>query len=364
MATNLDEWKPGSFTKNYSWGERSAGLLQLHESIRVGFNGEVKDVPRRVYRKRVAALKRPDYIPINFFLFNKSIKGVDHIVADELVFQAITEEHSARFDKLALFAFNFSFVGKWSGASPDQRRPALWSYFYVHDRVARQFRWNTNLVSADDIENFVSSDSRYKAKTARKLSTNLNYLYSIGRLSEFASPRVERWWVDALFLALDRLVEDRGLDGLVTPETQFPSLLSRFDFQQISGHRSIEKDLAAKHLVTLYTACGARGRFSDDLVKDRSALLLPEVEWLLANDQRPQGAVHPTNPSILKSIPRACAMLARYAGFEVIDADELANFNPEEFVRRHTREALANLRKRKIQPTMSAEELMKITREK
>lgn len=31
----------------------------------------------------------------------------------------------------------------------------------------------------------------------------------IGHLSDFAGKRVERWWVDALFLALDRLIEDR-----------------------------------------------------------------------------------------------------------------------------------------------------------
>ncbi|HEY5047717.1 MAG TPA: hypothetical protein VII49_06860 [Rhizomicrobium sp.] len=364
MTADSEQWSPGSFTKNFSWGDESSGLLQLHESIRLGFAGAMSDVPRAEFRARVEGSYRPDYIPMNFFLFNRVVDGIDHLIADELVFQALNEVHSPRFDKLALFAFNFSFAGKWRGAKPYQRRPALWSNEYVKKRVDRQFHWNTKLINAGDIEGFVFSDPRYTGKTVRKLATNLNYLYRLGRLSEFAETRVERWWVDALFLALDRLIEDRKLDGKTPIESRYGALLSRSDFQAISGNRSVEKDLATKHLITLYTACGARERFSDELVKERTALKLPEVEWLFANDYRPQGAVHPTNPQILKNIPRACAMLARYAGFDVIDADELANFNAAEFIRRHTRDALANLRERRIKPTMSAEELTRITRER
>ena len=64
---------------------------------------------------------------------------------------------------------------------------------------------------------------------------------------------------------------------------------------------------------------------------------LPDIQWFMANDPRPVGAVHPTNPRILKNIPRACAMLARYvAGFDVIDAEELATFNAEDFIRNQT----------------------------
>jgi len=358
------EWRPGSFTKNFSWGNQRLGLRQLHEIIRIGFDDVMADVPRDEFRAKVRETGRPDYIPINFFLFNRTVDRTDYLVADELVFQALTEPHSSRFDKLALFTFNFSYAGNWKGAKAYQRRPALWSTEYIKERVSREFNWNAALVSADDIERFVASDSRYTGKTVRKLATNLNYLYKLGRLFEFGAGQVERWWVDALFLAMDRLIADRRLDDIVPPEAQYASLLSRSDFVRISGKRSLEKDLAVKHLVTLYTACGGVSRFSDDAVKSRQALQLPDVEWLIANDFRPQGALHPTNPHILKSIPRACAMLARYAGFDVIDADELANFDAAEFVRRHTREALARLRAKNIKPRMSADELMKMTREK
>lgn len=358
-----EEWLPGSFTKNFGWGNRRAGLSLLHKTIRVGFDSREEDVPRAVFRERTSKAGLIDYIPINFFLFNRPVGGVDHIIFDELVFQAITASHSARFDKLALFAFNFSYVGKWAKAKTSQSRPALWAFHYVRDRVGEMFDWDAEKVSADDIERFVLSDRRYKAKTARKLATNLNHLYKLGRLNELNDARVDRWWVDALFLALDRLIENRKLEKSTTLEGQYASLLSQSGFSAITGRSSLEKQLATKHLLNLYTQCGARDRFSADHVRERTALKLPELAWYIANDARPQGAVHRTNPRILKTIPRACAMLAKYAAdFEVIDADDLDNFNTDEFIRHQTQAAIDQLGKRGIEPSMSAEDLMKITR--
>ncbi|HEX8165324.1 MAG TPA: hypothetical protein VF601_05985 [Beijerinckiaceae bacterium] len=365
MASSEEVWKPGSFTKNFSWGERDAGLLQLHESIRIGFDHKLKDVPREEFRRRIRRTGRVDYIPANFFVFNKRIGGVDHVIVDELVFQALTSNHSPRFDKLALFAFNFSYVGSWSGADEEQSRPALWAYHYIKDRVAAQFDWSTKFVSANDIERFVRNDPRYKAKTARKLSTNLNYLYEIAYLDQFREPRVERWWVDALFLALDRLIEDRALRGRRASESQYRPILDTSGFQDIAGKRSLEKDLAVKHLITLYIACGGRERFSEEAVKERTALKLQDLgAFDEPNDEDPRGAVHPTNPRILKSIPRACAMLATYAGFDVISALAMEEFDPEVFIRERTQAALASLREQGIEPTMTAEEVLRLTRER
>ena len=357
-------WKPGSFTKNFSWGPRENGLLELYESIRLGFAGEMADVPRNTFRERVAESSHSEYIPINFFLFNKAIDGVDYLVADELVFQALTAPHSHNFDRLALFSLNFSYVGRWTGADSTQRRPALWAFHYITDRTARDFDWNAKRINASDIQRYIESDERYRAKSARKVSTNLSYLYEIGHLSDFADKHVTRWWVDALFLALDRLIEDRLLDGEQTPEASYSTLLSNSGFSTISGKKSLEKDLAAKHLVSLYTACGGRERFSEEHVQERTELRVPDLQWYAANDNRPEGAVHPSNPRILKSIPRACAMLARYAGFEVIGADELERFNVEEFVRSHTQSVLDRLGARGVLPTMSVEDLMKLTRDR
>lgn len=357
-------WHPGSFTKNFSWGTQADGLKQLHEIIRLGFDGKTENVSRNEFRARVAKSGRPDYIPLNFFLFNKIIGGVDHILVDELVYQALTSDHSERFDKLALFAFNLSLVGVWKGSAPFQRRPALWAYHYVSRRVGNDFKWDARAVTADDIERFVSSDRRYAAKTARKLATNLSYLYRSGRLAELATPHVERWWVDAVFLVLDRTIEDRSIDSLTTPDDQYRQVLEKSGFKNIGGRWSLEKELAVSHLARLYSECGSRERFSEEFVKERSILRIPDLQWFAANDARPQGAVHPTNPRILKSIPRACAFLAKYAGFSVIDADEMAIFDVEDFLRRHTAAALAKLQADGIEPTMTAEQLMKITRDR
>ena len=97
------QWHPGSFTKNFGWGS-DRGLRELHEVIRAGFDRALTDVPREVFRARVARLGRPDFIPMNFFLLNGTIDGRDHILVDELVFQALEFDYSERFDRLALFA--------------------------------------------------------------------------------------------------------------------------------------------------------------------------------------------------------------------------------------------------------------------
>lgn len=366
MASNQEIWRPGSFTKNFSWGRPSSGLSELHEIIRLGFDGEMTDVPREEFRRRIRPTGRPDYIPINFFLFNKQKAGVDYICADELVFQALNWEHDTSFDKLALFAFLLSFAGRWARAAANQRRPALWANAYVKERVNKDLNWNVGLVSADDIQQFVDDDPRYEAKTSYKLSRNLNYMFLVGHLREFPTERIERWWVDCLFLALDRIIEDRLLDHKETKSTQYAALLDNYGFIELTGRRTLEKTLAVGHLVKLYTACGGRDRFSPDATADRIKTLQKELELFAganANDPRPRGAIHPTNPRILKSIPSACAMLAKYAGFEVISADTLADFDLEEFVRLGTKAALERLKEQNIRPTMTAEELLRMTRD-
>jgi hypothetical protein len=356
-------WTPGSFTKNFSWGPRSAGLYELYRSIKVGFNGELESVTRQVFRDRVERLRRPDFIPLNFFLLNKALDGADILAVDELVFQALTAEHSERFDLLAILAFNLSIVGSWRGASAEQRRPAMWAHHYMSDRVGPVFDWDPKRISADDIERFVISDVRYRGKTARKLATNLSYLYSLVDLGKLSYPNIQRWWVDALFLALDRTIAVRRSMGLNPNEREYHELLQSSGFFQISGRRSLEKELAANHLVRLYVACGGPDRFSDAHVRERTMILAGDLQHFAANDPRPRGAVHPTNPHILKSVPRTCAMLVKYAGFVDIGPDELEHFDVDDFVRKRTLVALESLRERRILPTMSAEELIRLVRD-
>lgn len=357
-----EEWHPGSFTKNFSWGPSDRGLRELHNIIRVGFDNKLEDVPRPLFRARVAEQGRPDYIPLNFFLYNRIKTGTDFVVVDELVFQALNFRHSLQFDKLALFAFNLSMVGTWKRAAPYQKRPALWAFHYIADRVAPELGWDTRRVSANDIERFVSTDARYRAATARKLATNLAYLYNQGRLAEYRSKQAERWWVSALFLTLDRVCEEMVARGNVPQEERYEQYAIREGFHLISGPRSVEKDLAFVNFTQLYAACGGRSRFSEEATLERQRILLPQLQHF-ANNPEPIGVFHPSNPKARGAVPRACAMLAHYlAGFEWIPLEELEDFDVETYVRNRTRAALEYLRNNDISPTMSVEELLQLTR--
>ena len=356
-------WRPGSFTKNFSWGRDQKNLKRLYDAIRAGFAGSLRDVPRESFRQRVAGLGRPDYIAINFFLFNRIEDGVSYLVADELVFQAIEFDHSPRFDRLALFAFNLSLAGTWKGAEPYQRYPALWARHYVTDRVAEAFNWDTAKVSANDIEKFVFDDPRYAAQGARKLATNLKFLYDIGGLHEMGSPIVERWWVDAIFLALDRILLDRKQVGRTVDDSRYGQYLAASRVLQLTK-RSLEKELALPHLIELYRACGKQSRFSDDQISELTKITLPDIESYLANDTDPVAAIHLSNPRIIKTIPRVCAQLARYvAGFEILDITELTELDIGEFIRSNLKRALEELKRNNVSPKISAEELMKLMRE-
>jgi hypothetical protein len=125
---------------------------------------------------------------------------------------------------------------------------------------------------------------------------------------------------------------------------------------------TVEKDLAIKHLCRLYGALGGRGRFSDNAVIEKTLADVSDAYPAIANDPSPRGAVHPTNPKILKSIPPICADLARLAGFDVISPYEMEEMQIVDYIRTRTDAALAVLQEKGIKPTMSIEELLAITR--
>lgn len=360
MDTTEEIWAPGSFTKNFSWGNKALGLSELYHAIRRGFDDRLEDVPRDLFRERLAQIGRPDLIPINFFLFNYIEGRESFLCADELVFQALSWQHSPAFDKLALFAFLLSLAGVWKGATREQRQPALWAKAYVVERVAPQLNWSAEKISADDIENFVSNDPRYRAATSRKLSTNLNFLLKKGQVGDFSAATLSRWWNDCMFLALDRLSEDALIDGVILGQNQLHSSLYKSGAMAITGGRSSEKDLAIKHILRLYSQLGGRRRFSEEYIKGKVAEQPGDL--FLPNSQEPHGAVHRTNPRILKSIPSTCIELARRAGFDVLTPVDLEQFSSVVYSEQKVAAALAFLQDRKIEPTMTADELLKITR--
>jgi hypothetical protein len=364
MLASDREWRPGSFTKNYAWGPVSDGLKRLHEAIRIGFDGELGPVPRETFRQRLSAHQRPDYIPLNFFLLNRVIDGISCVVPDELAYQGLVFEHDRSFDKLALTVFNLSYVGRWRGAKKYQEYPAVWANEFVLTEIATNRNWDVAPISADSIQRFVASDPRYTGTTSRKLATNLSYMYKAGGLHEMSSLKIERWWVDSVFAALDRALEERGEAGADVPPERLVQYLTRSRFNSLAGKQSLNRDLALQPITTLYSACGGLDRLSKEAAEERQQLKLPHIHWF-ANSDDPFFAIYPQDPNVIKSIPRACAMLAKeLAGFEEIDSDELENWNILDYVRRKTKSALDTLKQRGIRPSMTAEDLMRMTRGK
>lgn len=361
MADDNREWRPGSFTKNFSWGPPKNGLGVLHEMIRAGFGAEVKNVPRSLFKQRVGEFGRSELMPLNFFLYNEIQDGENFVIADELVFQAINFEHSANFDKLAVFALNLSLAGRWIGSDDYQSYPALWANYYISDHVGDYHHWDTSKISADDIYTYVKGDSRFRAQDARKLSTNLNYLYRVGHISEMPSKKVDRWWINAFFLTLDRKLRDDERLGLSAKRPLNAAIAARFN--ELSGPRSVEKDLALQHLGSLFDACGGRDRFSEQSVIELRQAVVDDLQHYLSNDPMPVEALHPSNPKIVKSIPRACALLAKHVGFLIFEVEELASLSIVELVRSSLQSTLESLRKRGISPKVSAEELITLMRD-
>ena len=347
-------WYPGSFTKNFGWGSEKSGLIQLHKAIRKGFGDQAIAVPRNLFRERLSNDSRSYYIPANFFLFNFQDGGEDYLAVDELVFQALSFPHSSEFDKLALFAFNLSIVGRWSGARRFQSRPALWANRYIIERLSRIHNWNSSKVNAGDIENFLIGDQRYQGKTTRKLSTNLAYLYRLGKLQDVAQKEVERWWSDAVFLAADRLFLSNAVERLLFEEIR--AGFSEIEFQGLTGVETISKAYSMERLLRLYIQLGGIGRFevSKEMLSQGAV-----------NDPRPLGLIDRMLPRAPKSIPSGSInpMDLEAVGYESQPMEELLRVDVADVIRDFALKGLQRLQNRNIVPTLSSTELHKLLRE-
>ncbi|QFT48990.1 hypothetical protein FIU97_20540 (plasmid) [Roseivivax sp. THAF40] len=353
MPDYSEDWHPGSFTKNFGWGKDGRGLAELHHAIRVGFGDERGDVRRSVFRKRLDEKGINFYIPANFFLFNYVNETGDWIAFDELVFQAVSFDHTVHFDRLALFTFNLSLVGSWQGARHFQRRPALWSNRYIVERLAQSHGWDVTKVTADDIQVFLDGDERYKAQTSRKLSTNLNFLYQIGGLSAVVADTIERWWMNASFLAADRLCRLRYARRLTI--SSIGEALDEFDFGPLAGGQNVEKSYALIRLLEMYVSVGGPDRF------ERS---VDAINSGKTNDPRPYGLVDKKLPRAPKSLPAGVVNTMDWldASYELLDHDELREFDVDMYVREASVRALSKIRERGIKPTMSSADLMTLMR--
>jgi hypothetical protein len=354
----VQPWHPGSFTKNFSWGKDRPGLSYLKDAIAVGFNNRIEPVLREEFIDRLAAAGFNYYIPANFFCYNAISAGQSYILPDELVFHAVEREYNEEFDSLALATFLISIVGEWRGSRNYQRWPALWAQRFVIESVYT----GKSGISADEIEQYLSNAPLYRAKTTRKVSTNLSFMLRKGQIARFQNPKIGRWWVDAIFLALDRIKYEKLARRQQFSISEGASQLFEYGVLDTLGPSSLERELALKHILRLYDACGGTDRFDQEAVKTLTEVTIQDIQWIYQNDFRPVGALHQSNPRLVKAIPPSCAQLARYAGFDILDADDLASLDTAELVRTRTRKVFDELFDRNVLPTMTMEEVVRLTR--
>jgi hypothetical protein len=75
------------------------------------------------------------------------------------------------------------------------------------------------------------------------------------------------------------------------------------------------------------------------------------------------GVFHPTNPTARNAIPNICKVLAKYAaGFELFDAENFDDFNIENYIKSQTETALRSLKQLGVKPTISSDDLTRLTR--
>lgn len=363
MVYDDKTWRIGSFTKQL---RISDDFKSVWECIKVGFESNTCDVSREIFERRVKKNMKDfsDRFPAvtNLFLFSEIRDGVDYLVSDELVFQAIKFGNTPEFRKLAMFSLFLSMAGTWKRAKKGQRYPTRWINSYVRDRIAGDFKWNIAKISKDDVVKFLEYNKNYpisevSKESTRKIATNFVFMLDKANIKEFLDKNINKWWVDCLFLALDRIILNNKIDGIIVSESDYRKKIMEINFFDLTGGNSIEKKLALNHLLPLYKMCGGLERFDDEKLRERVNKLPETAERANPNEDVPIGALHISNPRILKMLPAFCAMLAKYVGFKVLSFEELKNFNLEDFIQTQTEQALLNIKQNKLFPNLTSAEL-------
>ena len=253
--------RPGSFSKNFGWNARP-GLALLHEVIVAVFYDGLEPVRREDARRIISDNFSGDpLVPLNFFFYNRIINASNYVVPDQLVLQALAEDHSEDFDYLAISALNFSRVGVWHGARPFQSYPAPWARSFVIDVLYEDGRWNPDKVQADTIENFLDRHLIHKGDNTRKFATNLNFIYQHSGVLKLRSSETESWWGAAVFLFLDRAIMDGEID-INAPTASIIDFLDTENFwalTAVDGHRA---RYAAAGIIDEYRDLGGLDRLN------------------------------------------------------------------------------------------------------
>lgn len=292
MDWKATESRPGSFSKNFGWGD-GPGLELLHKSINEIFSSGLEPIPREEARETISRIASGDpLVPLNFFLYHQIIDGVSCVVPDQLVLEALGKDHDRSFDLLGMSALNFSRVGTWKGARPFQSHPAPWARRFMVEEVWDGRTWDTTKMDADTIEIFLEGNMIYGAETPRKFATNLNFLYRHSGLIQLRSSEREDWWAGAVFLFLDRCHMDEEIN-LRMPIEDILGFMVLEDFWALTAANPTFAPFAARAIIQEYVALGGISRLQSSsepitLRKPKDRLALPKGQRkLLARAKKP-----------------------------------------------------------------------------
>lgn len=246
-------YRPGSFSKNFAW--RGKGLHKLHAVIRKGFRGNLTPVARQRFRDESGLGASLSLIPVNFFLNNLN----NELSVDELVFQAIQHTHSARFDRLALFAFHLNRVGV---SSQKDARPAMWANEFVRERLWLDGVWQSSALSVSSLDDFFKDRIRAQEDVKVKCRSNYRHLYELCEFLPSPLPVInsgaDYWFRSSMFLAWDRHVLAGGSDD----RTSLLSIVDEDELYKLLGLTREYTLARASDVVGRYFAVGGVARFT------------------------------------------------------------------------------------------------------
>ncbi|MFJ1293526.1 HNH endonuclease [Paracoccus yeei] len=245
-------YAPGSFSKNFAW--HGTGLRKLHTAINDGFSGTLTRVDREQFRADTGLDNSLNLIPVNFFLHNKG----GRMSVDELVYQALERRHSARFDRLGLFALHLNRVGSGRRVEP---RPAMWANEFVREKLWKKGTWVSSALPDAPLDAFIQDRMNAQQDVRVKCRNNYRHLFE---LCEFwptplqtINTQAEQWIASALFLAWDRHILDGGANDKAT-------LIKVIEDDELHKLLGVTKEYAldqSDSLVDLYISVGRLKRF-------------------------------------------------------------------------------------------------------
>lgn len=290
---------PGSLTKNYGWSGK--GFLRLHEAIRAGFSGAPSPVERTEWRSAAKLPSTQFLLTANFFLHNSIENGKNIIQVDELVRQAVMDEHTQAFDRLALFVFHLSLGGKRLGSANGVEFPAPWANHFVKEQLWKEGRWQKAALDEAEIDEFITRSITGVPGARIKCRTNYRYMFELVRYIPTSNREIntdaESWIAGALFTAWDRRAMIVGrARGPVPPNSLVAESQEAEDFKLL-GITVDEFRNLAKPIAEQYVAAGGTTRFSrlsgfsgtrrSDPTS--AAVVVPTGHTMSAPESRPKG---------------------------------------------------------------------------